>query len=106
MPKFNLPNISSLPVLMLELITTVNTPDGNLSTVTPIDTSKLFNANYLANKLTLLNLSNNTKTRILMLILSFTSLLQFGQDPNATSTTTFSDYSNLHGNTVTLKLRY
>jgi hypothetical protein len=48
---------------MLE-IRVANIPDGELSTLTPIDTSKLLNENYLPEKLTLLDLSNNTKIRI------------------------------------------
>ena len=89
---------------MLEL-TVANTHDGELSTLTPIDTSKLLNANYLHSKLTLYELSNNTLTRILMFILSFTSTLQFGQKTNATLITNFLDFSRVHGRMVTLKLR-
>lgn len=89
---------------MLE-IRVANIPDGELSTLTPIDTSKLLNENYLPEKLTLLDLSNNTKIRIVTFILSFTSILQFGQKTDATLTARFLDFSKVHGNMVTLKLR-
>lgn len=108
--NYHSPNTSSSQLLTLEITVNANTPGGNVSTKTLIDTSKLLHESSLKqildNLLISFALSNLTLRKIHTLMSSYILANQLELKTNDTWTTTFTDYSNKHGNMVTVKLRY